>query len=125
MGCHAAIQLHCLLCIEKKNTPCQFQRQSRIPLAYGFDFQCQNTSLWKPLLFCKCVCQGPCSAHNGFTKRSVLLFWHLERRKFLNGKKDQVAVLHPRYLLPTYCATVLEARFHNYIVPTHNYPQLV
>lgn len=95
-------------------------------MAHGFDFQCQNTRLFtKPLFFCKCVCQEPCFADNGFTKKPVLPFWHLERKKeSLNGKKDRVAALHVQCLLPTDCGTVLEARFHNYTVPVHNYLQL-
>lgn len=48
----------------------------------------------------------------------------LKGKKSLNGKKDQVAALHVECLLPTDCATLLEARLHNYTVPAHNYLQL-
>lgn len=48
----------------------------------------------------------------------------LKGKKSLNEKKDQVAALHVQCLLPSDCATVLEARFHNYTVPAHSYPQL-
>lgn len=111
----------------RKENFCQFQRQHSIPAARGLDFQCQNTRLFtKPLFFWKHVCQEPCFEDNGFTKKAVLPLWHLERKKkkSLNGKKDQVAALHIPCLLPTDCATVLEARFHNYTVLAHNYLQL-
>lgn len=80
--------------------------------------------------------QSPCFSAKVFVRSLVLQILDLQRSLFflfgtskgkkkpLNGKKDQVAALWAPCLLLADWATLLGARFHNYTVLAHNYPQL-
>lgn len=122
----AGLQFNPLVAQCGKERFCQFQRQQHIiPL--------------HTVLTCRAKTQDslqcPCFSANVFVRGLVLQIMDLQRALFfsgtlkgeksLNGKKDQVAALHVGCLLPTYRATVLEAKLHNYTVPIHNYLQLV